>query len=162
MASFEEIQRKQNAMKPLLEELATERNADRVQQLGKQIAEMAQELARMADGLQRAFSQPSGGTGETRIVLTKEQRERIAEATGVAIDVLVLKPANVWDPQVPKMTPDIIERLAMASVADRKLKEEKCKAAKQIVSELEAAVGGSPAPETRDAIDQFKREHLEQ
>jgi hypothetical protein len=162
MASYEEIQRKQNAMKPLLEDLATERNADRVQQLGKQLAEMAQELARMADGLQSAYAQTSGGTGETRIVLTKEQRERIAEATGVALDVLVLKPADVWDPQVPKMTPDIIERLAMASVADRKLKDERRKAAKHIVSELEAAVGGNPAPETRAAIDQFKREHLEQ
>jgi hypothetical protein len=75
---------------------------------------------------------------------------------------LVLKGADVWDPQVPKMTPAIVERLAMASVADHKLKEEKRKAVKQIVSELEAAVGGNPAPETRAAIDQFKREHLEE
>jgi hypothetical protein len=81
MASLEEIERKQNAMKPLLEELANETNADRVQHLGKQIAEMAQELARMADGLQKAYAQPTGGAGETRIVLTKNQRERIAEAT---------------------------------------------------------------------------------
>jgi hypothetical protein len=162
MASFEEIQRKQNAMKPLLDELAKETNADRVQQLGKQIAEMAQELARMADGLQRAHAQPKGGAGETRIVLTQAQRERIAEATGVALDVLVLQGADVWDPQVPKMTPAIVERLAMASVADRKLKEEKRKAAKEIVKELEAAVGANPAPETRAAIDQFKREHLEE
>jgi hypothetical protein len=162
MANLEEIQRKQNAMKPLLDELASETNADRVQQLGKRLAEMAQELARMADGLQRQYAQPNGGTGETRIVLTKDQRERIADATGVALDVLVLKPADVWDPQVPKMTPDIIERLAMASVADRKVKEERRKAAKQIVKELETAVGPNPAPETRAAIDQFKREHLEE
>jgi hypothetical protein len=162
MASLEEIERKQKAMKPLLEELARETNADRVQQLGKQLAEMAQELARMADGLQRAYAQPDGGTGETRIVLTKDQRERIAEATGVALDVLVLKGADIWDPQVPKMTPAIIERLAMASVADRKLKDEERKAAKEIVKELETAVGANAAPEARAAIDQFKREHLEE
>jgi hypothetical protein len=162
MASLEDIERKQNAMKPLIEELANETNPDRVQQLGRQIALMAQELARMADGLQRVYAQPNGGTGETRIVLTKDQRERIAEATGVALDVLVLKGADIWDPQVPKMTPAIIERLAMASVADRKLKEEKRKAAKEILKDLEGAVGANPAPETRAALDQFKREHLEQ
>ena len=63
MASLEEIERKQNAMKPLIEELANETIPDRVQQLGMQIAQMAQELARIADGLQRIYAQPNGGTG---------------------------------------------------------------------------------------------------
>ena len=48
MASVEEIERKQKAMQPLLEQLAEEKDADRIQQLGKQIAEIAQELAHMA------------------------------------------------------------------------------------------------------------------
>ena len=160
MASLEEIERKQNAMKPLFEQIAAQKNADRVQELGKQIAEMAQELARMASGLERAYAQPKGGVGETRIVLTKDQRERVAEATGIALYVLVLQGADIWNPQVPKMSAATVERLAMASVAERKLKEEKRRAAKQIVNELEAAVGANPAPETRAALDQFKREHL--
>ena len=63
MASLEEIERKQNAMKPLIEELANETIPDRVQQLGMQIAQMAQELACIADGLQRIYAQPNGGTG---------------------------------------------------------------------------------------------------
>ena len=124
MASVEEIERKQKAMQPLLEQIAQEKDADRIQQLGRQIAEMARELARMADGLERAYAQATGGPGETRVVLTKDQRQRVA--AGV----------------------------------ERKLKEESRKAAKQIVNELEAAVGANPAPETRAALDQFKREHL--
>jgi hypothetical protein len=63
---------------------------------------------------------------------------------------------------MPRMGPATIERLAMASVADRKLKEEKRKAVKAILEELDAAVGDSPAPETRVAIDQFKRDHLDE
>jgi hypothetical protein len=161
MASLEEIERKQKSMQPLLEQIAQETNADRVQELGKQIAQMAQELAQMASGLEKAYAQ-SKGSGETRVLLTQEQRERVAEATGVALDTLVLQGAETWDPQMPRMSPATIERLAMASVADRKLKEEKRKAVKAILEELDAAVGDSPAPETRVAIDQFKRDHLDE
>jgi len=161
MASLEEIERKQKSMQPLLEQIAQETNAERVQELGKQIAQMAQELAHMAAGLEKAYAQ-SKGSGETRVLLTQEQRERVAEATGVALDTLVLQGAETWDPQMPRMSPATIERLAMASVADRKLKEEKRKAVKAILEELDAAVGDSPAPETRAAIDQFKRDHLDE
>ena len=161
MASVEDIERKQKSMQPLLEQIARETDADRVQELGRQIAQMAQEPGQMAAGLERAYAQ-SQGSGETRIVLTKEQRERVAEATGVALDTLVLQGAETWDPQMPRMSPATVERLAMASVADRKLKEEKRKAVKAILIELEAAVGDSPAPETTAAIDQFKRDHLDE
>jgi hypothetical protein len=161
MANLEDIERKQKSMQPLLEQIAQETNADRVQELGTQIAQMALELGQMASGLERAYAQ-SKGSGETRIVLTKDQRERVAQATGVALDTLVLQGAETWDPQMPSMSPATVERLAMASVADRKLKEEKRKAVKAILKELEAAMGDSPAPETRAAIDQFKREHLDE
>ena len=160
MASLEEIERKQKSVQPLLEQISRETNADRVQELGKQIAAVAQELARMGKGLEKAFAQ-SKGSGETRVVLTGDQRHRVAEATGVALDTLVLEGAETWDPRMPKMSPATIERLAMASVADRKLKEAKRKAVKDIVKQLEAAVGDSPAAETKAAIDQFKRDHLE-
>jgi hypothetical protein len=161
MADLEDIERKQKSMQPLLEQIAREANADRVQELGKQIAQSAQELARMAAGLEASYAQRQG-SGETRVVLTKDQRERVAEATGVALDTLVLQGAETWDPQMPKMSPATIERLAMASVADRKLKEEKTKAVKAILKQLEAAVGDSPAPETKAALDQFRRDHLDE
>lgn len=159
MASLEDIERKQKAMQPLLEQIAQETNADRVQELGKQIAEMARELGQMAAGLEKAYAQ-AAGSGETRVVLTKDQRQRVAEATGVALDTLVLEGKETWDPQMPKMSPATIERLAMASVAARKLEEEKRNAARAIVKQLEAAVGDDPAPETKAAIEQFKRDHL--
>jgi len=161
MANLEKIERKQKSMQPLLEQIARETNADRVQELGNQLAGMAQELAQMAKGLEKAYA-PARGSGETRVVLTKDQRQRVAEATGVALDTLVLDGAETWDPQMPKMSSATVERLAMASVADRKLKEEKRKAVKAILKELEAAVGDSPAPETKAAIEQFKRDHLEE
>ncbi|HWE22427.1 MAG TPA: hypothetical protein VG496_00680 [Myxococcales bacterium] len=160
MASLEEIERKQKAMQPLLEQIAEEKDPDRIQELGKRIAEMAQELGSMAEGLEHAYTQARGGSGETRVVLTRDQRQRISDATGGAIDVLVLPGAEVWDPQMPRMSPATIERLALASIAERKLKEERRKAARQIVDELEAAVGADPAPETRAAIDRFKRDQL--
>jgi hypothetical protein len=159
MASLEDVERKQKAMQPLLEQIAQETNPDRVQELGKRIAEMANELGQMATGLEKAYAR-AAGDGETRVVLTKEQRQRVAEATGVALDALVLEGKETWDPQMPKMSPATIERLAMASVAARKLDEEKRNAARAIVKQLETAVGDDPGPETKAAIDQFKRDHL--
>ena len=55
MASVEEIERKQKAMQPLLEQIAQEKDADRIQQLGRQIAEMAQELAHVYHPNSRDF-----------------------------------------------------------------------------------------------------------
>jgi len=161
MASLEEIESKQKAMQPLLEEIAREKDAARVQELGKQITAMAQDLARMAKAVEKAWAEP-GGSGQTRVELTKGQRERVAEATGAAVDVLELDDAGKWDPQMPAMSPATIERLAMASVAARKLKEEKRKAVKDIVKQLEEAVGGDPLPETKAAIEQFRKEQLEE
>ena len=161
MASLEDIERKQKSIQPLLEQIAQETDADRIQELAKQIAQMAQELGQMAAGLEKAYAQAKGD-GETRVLLTKDQRERVSQATGVALDAVVLPGADIWDPQMPKMSPATIERLAMASVADRKLKEEKRKAVQSILKQLEAAVGDDPAPETKAAIEQFKRDHLEE
>src|SRR5205807_9074231 len=104
----------------------------------------------------------SQGRGEPRVGVTKEARVRVGQATGVARDTLVLQGGEVWDPQMPRMSPATVERLAMAPVADRKLKEEKRKAVKAILKDLEAAVGDSPAPETQAAIDQFKRDHFDE
>ncbi len=162
MASLDEIERKQKAIQPLLEQIAQETDANRVQELGKQIAAMAEDLAEMTRGLEKAWPQASGGSGQTRVVLTKEQRERVAEATGVPLETLVLDDASKWDPQMPTMSPATVERLAMASVAARKLQEETRNAARSILEQLEAAVGSDPAPETKAAIDQFKRDHLEE
>ena len=161
MASLEEIERKQKAMQPLLKEIAQEKDAARVQELGKQIAALAQELAQMGKAVEKAWAQPVG-SGQTRVALTKEQRERVAEATGAAVDMLELDDAGRWDPQMPGMSPANIERLAMASVAARKLKEEKRKAVKSILRQLEEAVGEDPLPETKAAIEQFRKEQLEE
>ena len=159
MATLEDIERKQKSMQPLLEQIAQETNADRVQELGQRIADMARELGQMAAGLEKAYAR-AAGDGQTRVVLTKEQRQRVAEATGVTLDTLVLEGKQTWDPQMPTMSPATIERLAMASVAARKLDEEKRNAARAVVKQLEAAVGDDPAPETKAAIEQFKRDHL--
>ena len=119
MASVEDIERKQKSMQPLLEQIARETDADRVQELGRQIAQMAQELGQMAAGLERAYAQ-SQGSGETRIVLTKEQRERVAEATGVALDTLVLQGAETWDPQMPRMVRlKVLNAALLQLLADR-------------------------------------------
>jgi hypothetical protein len=158
MASLEDIERKQRAIRPLLEQLSQEKDAARVQELAKQIGEMTEELARMARGLEKEFA-VSRGSGQTRVVLTKDQRQRISEATGSAPDVLVLDDASAWDAKMPSMSPAAIERMAMTSVAAGKLRDEQTKAARNILEQLEAAVGDEPAPETREAIEAFKKEN---
>jgi hypothetical protein len=59
---------------------------------------------------------------------------------------------------MPCVSPATIERLALSSVAERTCKDARRKQALVIVKELEAIP--DPFPETKAAIEEFKREYL--
>jgi hypothetical protein len=159
MASLNDIERKQREIRPLIVQLSHETDAARIQELAKRITEMTEELGRMARGLEKEFA-VARGSGQARVVLTKAQKERIAEAAGSAPEMLVLDDAAAWDAKMPSMSPAAIEQMALASIAAGKMKAEKRKAARKILEQMEAAVGDDPAPEAKAAIEAFKKENL--
>jgi hypothetical protein len=59
---------------------------------------------------------------------------------------------------MPRVSAATIERLALSSLADRACRESRRKQALAIVKELEAIA--DPLPETKAAIEEFKRDYL--
>src|SRR5712691_11429198 len=157
MASLEDIQRKQHELEQLAQQIAQEKDVQRIQEIAQRMQGAAQEVLRMGRALEASYAREEE-SGETRVVLTKGQRQRVAEATGVALDTLVLPGSESWVARMPRTSPATIERLAMASVADRTFREAKRKQAEAILKELEAIP--DPLPETKAAIAEFKRQHL--
>jgi hypothetical protein len=156
MAELEDIEQQQSELRELARRIASEKDPDAILALAKRMQAGAAEVLRKGRSLEAAFARPRG-SGETHVALTSGQRERIAEATGVAVDVLTLGDAQAWDPQMPRMSPALIERLAMASVAQQKLEEATRKQVAAIVAELDR-IPDLP-PETKAAIEAFQAEH---
>jgi hypothetical protein len=88
--------------------------------------------------------------------LTGEQRERVAGSRGSAVEVLELDAS--WDARMPRTSPATIERLAMASVAERTIAEATRKQVEAVVAELERLP--DLPPETKAAIEAFHAREL--
>jgi hypothetical protein len=156
MADLEDIQEQQTQMRALARRIAAEKDPETLLALAKRMQAGAEELLRKGRSLEAAFAR-APGPGQTRVELTTDQRARIAEATGVAPSLLTLDDAQAWDPQMPRMSPAVIERLAMASVAEQKLREATRKQVAAVVAELNR-IADLPA-ETTAAIAAFEAEH---
>jgi hypothetical protein len=156
MADVDDIQQQRRELIETAQRIASEKDAETVLALAKRMQAGAEELARKGRALEAAFA--SGrGPGQTRVELSRGQRERIAEATGAPVDVLTLDDAQAWDPVMPRMSPAVIERLAMASVAAQKLDEAKRNQLAAILEELNR-IPDLP-DETKAAIAAFEAEH---
>jgi hypothetical protein len=156
MADLEEIQQQQRELQEEARRLASEKDATVILAIAQRMQAQGEELLRKARSLEAAFARVRG-PGQTRVELTSDQRKRVAEATGVAVDVLTLDDAQAWDPQMPGMSPAVVERLAMASVAEQKVDEAKRQQVAAIVEQLKR-IPDLPA-ETEAAIAELEAEH---
>jgi hypothetical protein len=94
----------------------------------------------------------------TRTRFTLAEREQVALATGVTFDALFLENVEKWINRMPHVSVATIERLAMTSVAECAFRVARQKQAREILKELEAIP--DPLPETKAAIEDFKRDHF--
>jgi transposase len=158
MASVEEIQRKQAKMVEKAEALAEKTDANEIIEAAKKLTEDAKELERMAKGLEKAFAPPPGAVGNTRVLLTAEQRQRIAEATGLGMEVVIM-PGNSAElnASMRTMDPAKVEAEALKQVAERVLVLERRKALTKIIKQLEKEIP-EPVPEAQVEIDKLKEE----
>src|SRR5438105_4667003 len=123
MADLEEIERKQASAAKLAMEMVDEKDPERLKEMAASILERTQALEKMARGLEAALT-PQGNTGqEVRVELTKDQRERIAEQTGVGVEVVVIHDSDQkkWSKDMPKTEPREIEKLAAKQAAHSRL-----------------------------------------
>jgi hypothetical protein len=157
MTTLEEILRTEVELEALAKEISREQDVERIEQMARRIQEGADEILEMGRALDLSLgaAQPCCGT---RTRFTKAERARVEHATGVALESLFLEDVEKWIARLPSVSAATIERLAISSLADRTRKDARRKQALLIVRELEAIP--DPMPETKAAIEEFKRAYM--
>jgi hypothetical protein len=127
--------------------------------LAEQIQQKAKELEKMARSMASA-ALPKGrppDKGEVRVILTPEQRKRVAEASGVGIDAVVVdKDVAVFNARMMSMQKHLIERIALQQAGDESARIERKKACEKLAKKLEQS--DPITPELQEMIDQLKRD----
>ena len=157
MTTLEEILRTEVELEALAKEISREQDVERIQQMARRIQEGADEILELgrALDLSLAGARPCCGT---RTRFTKAERARVEQATGIAVEALFLEDVEKWMARLPCVSAATIDRLAISSLADRTCKAARRKQALPIMQELEAIA--DPMPETKAAIEEFKREYM--
>src|SRR3954470_4617023 len=156
MIVLDEILRTEAELEELAKQLAHEQDVERIQEFAHRIKKGANEILEMGRTLDLSLA-ASRRCG-TRTRFSRSEREQVVRATGVALEALFLEHVERWVARMPRVSAATIERLAMSSLADRACKDARRKQALLIVKELEAIT--DPLPETKAAIDEFKRDYF--
>jgi hypothetical protein len=92
------------------------------------------------------------------VALTAEQRGRIAEQTGVAVEVVTLRDTadRAWSKEMPKVEPREVEAMAAKQAAAARLRAETRTQAESLIRELEKL----NVPELADTIAELRRDYL--
>ena len=155
MADLAELLQKQGDAARLAVEMAGEQDPQRRQEIAGQLEKRCAELERMAKALAAASAAEAGGA-ETRVVLTPEQRQRVAEQTGVGVEVVTLRDTaeRAWSRQMPQVEPREIEAMAARQAAATRLRTETRKQVEQIIRELEKL----EVPELAETLAALRRD----
>jgi hypothetical protein len=155
MSDLSELQKKQAEAAGFALRMAEEKDPDRLKAMAEQLQARCAELGAMAHALEAALT-PAGASGvETRVLLTAEQRKRIADQTGIGVEVVTLRDTSerVWSKSMASMEPREIEAMAARQASASRLKSETRERVEKIIQELEKL----QVPELADTIAGLRR-----
>jgi hypothetical protein len=155
MSGLGELQKKQAEAASFALRMAEEKDPERLKAMAEQLQASCAELGKMAKALEAALA-PAGGSGaETRVLLTAEQRKRIADQTGVGVEVVTLRDTGerAWSKSMVGVEPREIEAMAARQAAASRLKAETRTRMEKIIGELEKL----EVPELAETISDLRR-----
>ena len=156
MSDLGELQKKQGEAASFALRMAEEKDPERLKAMAEQLQARCAELGKMAKALEAAFAPARGGGGvETRVLLTAEQRKRIADQTGVGVEVVTLRDTSdrAWSMSMGSVDPREIETMAARQAAASRLKAETRARVEKIIQELEKL----ESPVLADTIAELRR-----
>jgi hypothetical protein len=156
MADLSELQRKQAEAASFAMEMAGEKDPQRLAEMAEQLRARCGELERMAKALEAAAAPARGAGPETRVLLTPEQRQRVAEQTGAGVEAVTLRDSadRAWSKQMAGAEPREIEAMAAREAAKSRLRAETQAQVEKIVRELEKL----GVPELADTLARLRRD----
>jgi hypothetical protein len=156
MADLEDLQRKQADTAKFAMKMVNEKDPEQLKAMAEQLQARVGELEKMARGIERALAPPPPEGPEVRVMLTPDQKARIAESTGVGLEVVVLRDSQQkrWSKEMPKIEPREIEKMAAIQAAESKLISETRTQVEKIIKQLEAL----NVPEIAEQIAELKKD----
>ena len=156
MAGLPELQKKQADAASLAVRMVEEKDPERLKQMAERLRESCVELGNMARALEAAMTPASAIGPETRVVLTAEQRKRVAEQTGVGVEVVTLRDTagRPWSKRMATADPREVEAMAARQAAASRLKAETRERVEKIIRELEKL----EVPELAETIAELRRD----
>ena len=153
MASAEELLSKQQRTVKAALALQEIKDPEELLKAAAKVGEMAKDLEAAGKRFEAQFVQPGGP--EERVVLTAEQRERLAEVTGVAMDMLVVRdPTGAFAHAMPTTDRATIERMAARQAAEIAVRKARDTAIEKLIKELEKL----DVPELIPVIEAIKKD----
>ncbi|MBS2024265.1 MAG: hypothetical protein JST92_17830 [Deltaproteobacteria bacterium] len=136
--SLEEIESKQKKMMNTAAEMAKHPDdPDKILEMSAKLAEMGKDLEKTIKSFAASFGELPQGE-EVRVELTKDQRERIAEKTGVPMELLTVRDRDgSFARAMPKRTKMEIERMAALQVTTKAVAKARDSAMKKLIQTLE-------------------------
>jgi hypothetical protein len=145
---------KANTMVKMAGEMANEMDPDKALANAQKLMAMGKELEKMGDDM-RAQVGKERGMAQVEVVLTPDQRKRILNKTGVAMETLLIDDqAGAMNLGMPTTRPEQIEVLAMQEAERRKHAAE---ADKLVRAELDRAIYDIEAQGNAELSDQLAR-----
>ena len=142
-------------------DLSKERNGDKLVEGAKALQRRGQHLTLQAErfAAQERARHDEPPRGNVRVALTPDQRQRIAEATGVQMDELVMEDVSVTTSEMmPYMEPTQIELMALRQ-AERKATEERAAiSAREQLRGAFSALEGVDNAEHKKVVSQLKKD----
>lgn len=138
MASMEEIEAKQKKMVALgMEMTEVKDDPDKLLEMTKKLQEMGKDLEKACKAFAASFGTLPEGE-EVRVELTQDQRARIAEKTGVPMELLTVRDRDgTFKASMPKRQREEIERIASLHVTNKAVSKTRAKAFDKLVKTLE-------------------------
>jgi hypothetical protein len=153
MSTMDEVISKQERATKAAIALSKKTDPEELRAGAEKLKEMTDDLEKACKRLQAEFA---GGTGhEERVVLTPDQRERLAESTGVPMDMLVVQDRDgSFGRRMPTTDRATIERMAALQAAAITEKKAKTAAVEKLIKQLEKL----EVPELQPIIDSIRKD----
>jgi hypothetical protein len=153
MSTMDEVISKQERATKAAVALSKKTDPEELRAGAEKLKEMTDDLEKACKRLQAEFG---GATGhEERVVLTPDQRERLAESTGVPMDMLVVQDRDgSFGRRMPTTDKATIERMAALQATAIAEKKARTAAIDKVIKQLEKL----DVPELQPIIDSMRKD----
>lgn len=142
MGDLAELQKRQAEAAQIAARMAQEQDPDRILALAAEVQKRAAEIEKMGRAFEAGLAPAAASGGSIEVALTRDQKERVTQQTGVGVERVTLHDARgrVWarDFALGKVHPREVEKEAAKEAARLRLIAQTRQQVEAIAAQLEA------------------------